>query len=140
MLDINKNVSNGLDEVNKPDSSGPTVINANESNCQLVLGDEDKLDIEEEYDNISFSEFEAMYDKVDDLTDKDVDEDEDDIDGRQSASSLVSRNYLPGVEFTWSLEVEIVDATKQPQSHRLNPYLYIIELTHGTYKWTIKRR
>ncbi|GIY46661.1 phospholipase D1 [Caerostris extrusa] len=38
------------------------------------------------------------------------------------------------------INVQIVDVERHPATHMLNPNLYILELQHGPYQWTIKRR
>ncbi|CAL1290284.1 unnamed protein product [Larinioides sclopetarius] len=38
------------------------------------------------------------------------------------------------------LNVRIVDVERHPATHMLNPNLYVLELQHGPYQWTIKKR
>ncbi|XP_057313653.1 phospholipase D1-like [Hydractinia symbiolongicarpus] len=44
--------------------------------------------------------------------------------------------FLPCVP----VRITITERIHQPASHRLNPNLYVINITHGIYKWKIKRR
>ena len=45
-------------------------------------------------------------------------------------------HFLPGVP----VSIRITEANYTPKSHTLHPYLYTINVTHGMYKWTLKRR
>ena len=38
------------------------------------------------------------------------------------------------------LNIRISDVAWTPRSNILHPYLYTIDITHGPYTWTIKRR
>ncbi|XP_039278492.1 phospholipase D1-like [Nilaparvata lugens] len=38
------------------------------------------------------------------------------------------------------IELQIIDHERSVTSHILNPYLYTIELVHGSFSWTIKKR
>ncbi|KAH8254743.1 hypothetical protein KR032_012043, partial [Drosophila birchii] len=51
-------------------------------------------------------------------------------------NSFQRKVFIPGRE----IHVRIVDTERSVTTHLLNPNLYTIELTHGPFKWTIKRR
>ncbi|KAH8384668.1 hypothetical protein KR093_004438, partial [Drosophila rubida] len=51
-------------------------------------------------------------------------------------NSFQRKVFIPGRE----IHVRIVDTERSVTTHLLNPNLYTIELTHGNFKWTIKRR
>ncbi|XP_002062808.3 phospholipase D2 isoform X1 [Drosophila willistoni] len=51
-------------------------------------------------------------------------------------NSFQRKVFIPGRE----IHVRIVDTDRTVTTHLLNPNLYTIELTHGPFKWTIKRR
>ncbi|GFR10586.1 phospholipase D1 [Trichonephila clavata] len=38
------------------------------------------------------------------------------------------------------INIKIVDIERHPATHMLNPNLYVIELQHGPYQWTVKKR
>eukprot|EP00112_Aurelia_sp_Birch-Aquarium-sp1_P022617 Seg643.6 transcript_id=Seg643.6/GoldUCD/mRNA.D3Y31 product="Phospholipase D1" protein_id=Seg643.6/GoldUCD/D3Y31 len=44
--------------------------------------------------------------------------------------------FVPGIP----VRARIHEVFRTPRSHVLNPNLYIIELQHGNFKWSIKRR
>jgi len=46
--------------------------------------------------------------------------------------------FLPGQK----ISVEIINVEKNDtySSHLMNPYLYVIQVTHGDFKWTVRRR
>ncbi|KAM8713812.1 hypothetical protein ACLKA7_014042 [Drosophila subpalustris] len=85
---------------------------------------------------------------------KETDDDEEDYDDENSVlmrqeipftsiygpsvkfNSFQRKVFIPGRE----IHVRIVDTERSVTTHLLNPNLYTIELTHGTFKWTIKRR
>ncbi|XP_032590283.1 phospholipase D2 isoform X2 [Drosophila grimshawi] len=51
-------------------------------------------------------------------------------------NSFQRKVFIPGRE----IHVRIVDTERSVTTHLLNPNLYTIELTHGPFKWTIKKR
>ncbi|KAH8413621.1 hypothetical protein KR222_002150, partial [Zaprionus bogoriensis] len=51
-------------------------------------------------------------------------------------NSFQRKVFIPGRE----IHVRIVDTERSVTTHLLNPNLYTIELTHGPFKWKIKRR
>ncbi|XP_060654900.1 phospholipase D2 isoform X1 [Drosophila nasuta] len=51
-------------------------------------------------------------------------------------NSFQRKVFIPGRE----IHVRIVDTERSVTTHLLNPNLYTIELTHGTFTWRIKRR
>ncbi|XP_017839064.1 phospholipase D2 isoform X1 [Drosophila busckii] len=85
---------------------------------------------------------------------KDTDEDDDEFDDENSVQLRQELPYLsiygPSVKFNsfqrkvfipgCEIHVRIVDTERSVTTHLLNPNLYTIELTHGPFKWTIKRR
>ena len=44
--------------------------------------------------------------------------------------------FIPGED----IRVKVIDIERSVTSHPLNPNLYTIELTHGSFVWTIKKR
>ncbi|XP_063229629.1 phospholipase D1 isoform X2 [Bacillus rossius redtenbacheri] len=51
------------------------------------------------------------------------------------------RDHQPSVFIpNTDIEVKITDYDRSVTTHLLNPNLYTIELTHGSYKWTVKKR
>ncbi|XP_055916845.1 phospholipase D2 isoform X2 [Eupeodes corollae] len=51
-------------------------------------------------------------------------------------NSFQRKIFIPGVE----VKVQIVDTERSVTTHFLSPNLYTIELTHGPFTWTIKKR
>lgn len=51
-------------------------------------------------------------------------------------SSFQRKIFIPGVQ----ISVEITDYERTLTSHLLNPNLYTIQLTHGSFVWSIKKR
>ncbi|XP_014089247.2 phospholipase D1 isoform X1 [Bactrocera oleae] len=51
-------------------------------------------------------------------------------------NSFQRKVFIPGME----IQVRIIDNERSVTTHLLNPNLYTIELTHGPFTWTIKRR
>ncbi|XP_067627358.1 phospholipase D1-like [Eurosta solidaginis] len=51
-------------------------------------------------------------------------------------NSFQRKVFIPGKE----IQVRIIDNERSVTTHLLNPNLYTIELTHGSFTWTIKRR
>ncbi|XP_053966812.1 phospholipase D2 isoform X2 [Anastrepha ludens] len=51
-------------------------------------------------------------------------------------NSFQRKVFVPGTE----IQVRIIDNERSVTTHLLNPNLYTIELTHGPFTWTIKRR
>ncbi|KFM64828.1 Phospholipase D1, partial [Stegodyphus mimosarum] len=39
-----------------------------------------------------------------------------------------------------SINVKIVDIERSPTTHIINPNLYVLQLQHGPYEWTVKKR
>ena len=50
-------------------------------------------------------------------------------------SDIVFTGFLPGVPVDIS-----ITARERSLSHKFNPLLYTIEVRHGSYQWTIRRR
>lgn len=50
--------------------------------------------------------------------------------------SIQRKVFIPGVE----IHVQIIETERSITSHLLNPNLYTIQLTHGPFVWTIKKR
>ncbi|XP_073814078.1 phospholipase D isoform X2 [Musca autumnalis] len=84
-----------------------------------------------------------------DCTDDD-DYDEDEVVLRKLTEIPFTRIYSPGIKFTsfqrrvfmpgTEITVQIIDIERSVTTHLLNPNLYTIELTHGPFSWTIKKR
>uniref|UniRef100_A0A1I8MGT7 Phospholipase n=1 Tax=Musca domestica TaxID=7370 RepID=A0A1I8MGT7_MUSDO len=84
-----------------------------------------------------------------DCTDDD-DYDEDQVELRKLQEIPFTRIYSPGIKFTsfqrkvfmpgTEITVQIIDIERSVTTHLLNPNLYTIELTHGPFSWTIKKR
>ena len=51
-------------------------------------------------------------------------------------ASIQRKIFIPNVP----VHVEIIDYERSLTSHLLNPNLYTIQLTHGAFVWTVKRR
>ncbi|XP_023305494.2 phospholipase D2 isoform X1 [Lucilia cuprina] len=76
--------------------------------------------------------------------------DEDDVELRRLTVIPFTRLYGPSVKFTSfqrkvfmpgiEIQVRFIDTERSVTTHLLNPNLYTIELTHGPFTWTIKRR
>ncbi|XP_016989766.2 phospholipase D2 isoform X1 [Drosophila rhopaloa] len=87
---------------------------------------------------------------------KETDDDEEEFDDEENSSVVLRHEipftsiYGPSVKFNSfqrkvfipgrEIHVRIVDTERSVTTHLLNPNLYTIELTHGPFKWTIKRR
>ncbi|XP_052840852.1 phospholipase D2 isoform X1 [Drosophila gunungcola] len=87
---------------------------------------------------------------------KETDDDEEEFDDEENNSVVLRHEipftsiYGPSVKFNSfqrkvfipgrEIHVRIVDTERSITTHLLNPNLYTIELTHGPFKWTIKRR
>ncbi|XP_037728372.1 phospholipase D2 isoform X2 [Drosophila subpulchrella] len=87
---------------------------------------------------------------------KETDDDEEEFDDEENNSVVLRHEipftsiYGPSVKFNSfqrkvfipgrEIHVRIVDTERSVTTHLLNPNLYTIELTHGPFKWTIKRR
>ncbi|XP_030375279.1 phospholipase D2 isoform X2 [Scaptodrosophila lebanonensis] len=88
---------------------------------------------------------------------KDTDDDDEDYDDENSVAlrhkeipfgsiygpsvkfnSFQRKVFIPGREIHVRIEPNLVE--RSVTTHLLNPNLYTIELTHGPFKWTIKRR
>ncbi|XP_013119421.2 phospholipase D2 isoform X2 [Stomoxys calcitrans] len=84
-----------------------------------------------------------------DCTDDD-EYDEDEVQLRRLTEIPFTRIYAPGVKFTSfqrkvfmpgiEIKVQIINVERSVTTHLLNPNLYTIELSHGPFSWTIKRR
>lgn len=89
------------------------------------------------------------------LVERDKDEEEEDADGEsldlQPMNELpYSSIFNPPVKFTAiqrkvflpdvEIEVRMVDHERSSTTHLLNPNLYTIELKHGPYVWSVKKR
>ncbi|XP_055838455.1 phospholipase D1-like isoform X2 [Episyrphus balteatus] len=51
-------------------------------------------------------------------------------------NSFQRKIFIPGVD----VKVNIIDTERSVTTHFLSPNLYTIELTHGSFSWTIKKR
>lgn len=88
------------------------------------------------------------------LVERDKDDEDDEDGGSLDMSPLQELPYLniykPPVKFTSvqrkvflpdvEIEVRIVDHERSSTTHLLNPNLYTIELKHGPYVWSVKKR
>ncbi|XP_037945177.1 phospholipase D2 isoform X2 [Teleopsis dalmanni] len=112
--------------------------------------------IESEYDEtLAFPDSVTILSNVGDkpvlVERKDTDDDEDDVDPTGLPTEInFTSIYGPSVKFNsfqrkvfipgMEIQVRIIDTERSITTHLLNPNLYTIELSHGPYKWTIKRR
>ncbi|XP_004534546.1 phospholipase D2 isoform X2 [Ceratitis capitata] len=116
--------------------------------------------VESEYDEtLAFPDSVTILSNVGDkpvlVQRKDTDDDDDEEEGAGAApgqlaeipytsiygpsvkfNSFQRKVFIPGAE----IQVRIIENERSVTTHLLNPNLYTIELTHGPYVWTIKRR
>ncbi|XP_011180808.1 phospholipase D2 isoform X2 [Zeugodacus cucurbitae] len=116
--------------------------------------------VESEYDEtLAFPDSVTILSNVGDkpvlVQRKDTDDDDDEEEGAsalpgQPAEIPYTSIYAPSMKFNsfqrkvfipgMEIQVRIIDNERSVTTHLLNPNLYTIELTHGPYTWTIKRR